>query len=283
MLVPLHRSSQLDWNCCVLYQEVTTEALICPDNVTKQVQGSGYKTLARNILAFHELGKIPLNINISRLDDVSGIQETLKSHKASYHKSCYNKLSNLKLQRAQKRKTEEVSEEISPVKMRSVQSVKPKPASTSVCFFCDSSGGDLHRASTIDIDKKVRWYATELQDTKLLAKQAMGDMHAVDADYHTKCLVGLYYRYRKLPKHLQKDTSQKHLEDIALAELVSYIEETRTTDNVICIFKLSHLAKLYKSQLSQLNAHVPDRVNTTRLKDMTFIANAPHESNPSRS
>ena len=124
-----------NWNCCVLCQEVTTEALICPDNVIKQVQGSGYKTLAQNILAFHELGKIPLNINISRLDDGSGIQGTLKSHKASYHKSCYSKLSNLKLQRAWKRKTEEVSEEISSVKTRSVQSVKPKPASTSVCFF----------------------------------------------------------------------------------------------------------------------------------------------------
>ena len=100
----------------------------------------------------------------------------------------------LKLQRAQKRKLENLSEEISPVKTRSVQGVKYLSVRSTICFFCDDNGGDLHRASTIDIDKKVRWHATELQYTKLLAKLAMGDMHAIDAFYHTKCLVGLYNR-----------------------------------------------------------------------------------------
>ena len=42
-------------------------------------------------------------------------------------------------------------------------------------------------------------------------------------------------------------------------------------DNDIHIFKLSHLAKLYKSRLSQLNARVPDRINSTRLKERLLL------------
>lgn len=267
--------SPTDWSCCVLCQDVTKEPLVSPRNATKQTHGSGYETLAQNIAAFHDLGCVPLNINVSRLDDGSGIQETLTSHNASWHKSCYNQFNNLKLQRAQKRKSSDFSEEISPVKTRSVQGVKQKTASCSICFFCDETGGTLHRASTIDIDRKVRLYATELQDTKLLAKLAMGDMHAIDADYHTKCLVGLYNRIRQVRKCSEKDKRQESLEGIALAELVSYIEETRTSDDGIHIFKLSHLLKLYKFRLSQLNAYVPDRVNSTRLKER-LLFQLPH-------
>lgn len=62
----------------------------------------------------------------------------------------------------------------------------------------------------LEIDKKVRWYATELHDTKLLAKMAMGDLRAINADYHTKCLVGLYNRFRRICKHSETDTSQNH-------------------------------------------------------------------------
>ncbi len=216
-----------DWNNCVLCQEVTQEPLVCPFNVTKEVYGSGYDTLAHYLTAFNEIGAVPMNINVSRLDDGSGILNTLKSHKASWHKQCYNKFSKLKLERAQKRKSVNDSDMASPVKTRSVQGVDDKSSGNKRCFFCDDDAGDMHRASTIDIDQKVWLCAMELQDTKLLAKLAMGDMHAIDADYHTKCLVALYNRYRQIvSKRSDEDTSQETLEGIALAELVAYSEET---------------------------------------------------------
>ena len=51
-------------------------------------------------------------------------------------------------------------------------------------FFCDEPGEQLHKASTTDIDTHVRECATKLNDSGLLAKLAMSDMHALDALYH---------------------------------------------------------------------------------------------------
>ena len=66
------------------------------------------------------------------------------------------------------------------------KSIEPK------CFFCDQAGGEIHEASTMDIDSRVRECAFKLCDTKLLAKLAMSDMHALHARYHRKCLIALY-------------------------------------------------------------------------------------------
>ena len=50
----------------------------------------------------------------------------------------------------------------------------------------------MHKASTMELDQKVRAYAIELQDTKLLAKLIGSDMIAIDAQYHVKCLLSFY-------------------------------------------------------------------------------------------
>ena len=50
--------------------------------------------------------------------------------------------------------------------------------------FYDEPRWQLHKASTTDIDTHVRECATKLDDSGLLAKLAMSDMHALDAQYH---------------------------------------------------------------------------------------------------
>ena len=48
-----------------------------------------------------------------------------------------------------------------------------------------------------------------------------------------------------------------------MAELVAFIEDNaKQTD-----FKLSFLSKLYSARLEQLGAYVPERVNSTQLKE----------------
>ena len=65
-----------------------------------------------------------------------------------------------------------------------------------MCIFCDNPAGSvgLHKPSTFEVDFKVRTFATELSDTKLLVKLACGDMVAIDAQCHAKCLTKLYKR-----------------------------------------------------------------------------------------
>ena len=94
--------------------------------------------------------------------------------------------------------------------------------------------------------------ATELKDTILLAKLSSGDMVAKDAVYHKHCLTGLFTRHRSSIRQKESSVFDDKLscEAMALAELVSYIEEMRQTDE--CIFKLSSIVNLYKTRLEQL-------------------------------
>ena len=67
------------------------------------VKGSSYKIIADNILEFEELGCIPLGIDISRPDEVLGIEITFPINNAKWHKGCKNKFDRQKLDCARKR------------------------------------------------------------------------------------------------------------------------------------------------------------------------------------
>ena len=96
------------------------------------------------------------------------------------------------------------------------------------CLLCDQSDRNLHKASTFEIDGKVRKYASELHDTKLLSKLAGGDMVPIGAVYHTNCLVALYNRARKkYSTENADDQPASRLHVIAFAEVVSHIEGFR--------------------------------------------------------
>ena len=115
------------------------------------------------------------------------------------------------------------------------------------CFFCNELGGEMHKASTKNIDNHVRECATKLCDTSLLAKLATSDMLALDAQYHRKCLIALCNRMRKHCSDETKftDNNSMSVEAVALAELVSYMEELTQDDDTVPLFKLSDLIKLY--------------------------------------
>ena len=106
--------------------------------------------------------------------------------------------------------------------------------------------------------------ANELQDTLLLAKLCSGDMIVMDAVYHKHCLTALFTRYRSSIWQSVLD-EKLTCEAIALAELISYIEEIRKTDE--SIVKLSDVVHL---RLEQLGGDTSKRINATHLKDKLF-------------
>ena len=101
-----------------------------------------------------------------------------------------------------KRKSDEDAEGVSPVKTRSSLGIVGNEADAEQlrCFFCEKPGGSLHRASSFNLDRDVRWCALELQDCKLLAERSLCDMPAIDVYYHNMCLVALYNRARSVKK-----------------------------------------------------------------------------------
>ncbi len=48
-----------DWDKCVLCQEVTSESLKCPADSKRSMDGTGYKTLVDNLLAFKKIDCLP--------------------------------------------------------------------------------------------------------------------------------------------------------------------------------------------------------------------------------
>ncbi len=262
-----------NWSICVLCQEVTDEKLTDPRNAKNKTIGSGYKTLAENLVGFESLGQVPLDIDTSRLNDGQGIKQTLIDNNAKWHASCARACSKMKLDRKRKSglKNEAQQESISPVKTRKSLTTKQdeEKKEVNVCFFCEKgefynkNKEKFHEALTPNISKNVKECATYLHDSKILTKLAVRDMGAQDAVYHLSCLSAYYYKATYKPK---ESSSECNYDVTVLAELISYIEDSKHDDD-ITIFKLSDLSKLYISCLNQLQPDTKHQVNSTRLKD----------------
>ena len=70
------------------------------------------------------------------------------------------------------------------------------------CFFCDSPDGTLHKVLTFQPEKRVWKCANILEDNAPLGKLSARDMIALDAMYHSPCLLNLY---RVQPKGERSD------------------------------------------------------------------------------
>ncbi len=267
------QAAHTNWKLCVICQEQTTESLTSPAHSKRQDIGRGYKSLAENLVKFNELGNLPRTLQLDRIDEGQGIEAAMVANEAKWHHTCMLRYNNTMLRRAEKRthpsrentKGDDVSHKRSKLRPSSTEA----NASKASCFFCGQSAGSagLHEASTFQIDRRVRESAALVEDTLLLARLSMGDMVALEAKYHAKCLLALYNRARKVKTDAQQGTDrEREISGIVVAELVMYIEETRLETSTAPVFKLADLAHLYMSRMEQLGFVSDTRVNTTRLK-----------------
>ena len=113
----------------------------------------------------------------------------------------------------------------------------------------------------------MRVCATLLGDAELLSRLSDGDMIALEAQYHPRCLIKLYNRTRKAQSTGSQDTNQERtMSAVVFAELVLYIEETREDEEMAPVFRLADLVQLYLSRMEQLGVQLDTRVHSTRLK-----------------
>ena len=125
--------------------------------------------------------------------------------------------------------------------------------------------GEVHKFCTFDADENVRTIATELKDTKLLSTLAGGDLIAIEAKYHLKCLVGLRNRYRSFKRKSRKilpNTEEKMIESIVFVELTNYMEKSVIGGTLL--FTLKELYALYVDRLQNLG--VRKYVHRSRFK-----------------
>ena len=85
----------------------------------------------------------------------------------------------------------EVEETISSSPVKARRSSVGRYNFQTLCFFCDDydSSSNLHCASTLNVDKKVRDCAVLLNDRKRIAKLSAGDLIAMEAKTMSSALL----------------------------------------------------------------------------------------------
>ena len=115
---------------------------------------------------------------------------------------------------------------------------KRKVSDYTVCIFCENRGKELHEVATFsNVDETVRRMATELKDTDLLAKLAGGDMVAIEAKYHTNCMVSLRNRCRSFVRSSSTDETPDTQNDMTKAR--AFAEIWKTVAKLAIIFSSS--------------------------------------------
>ena len=253
-----------NWELCVICQEVTAEPLTSPLNSKRNDIGKGYQSLAENLVKFDELGKLPRTLHLDRLNEGQGIETAMITNKVKWHKTCRLHYNNQMLQRAGKREHQSPEIDDAPRKCSRLKSLLKSDGK--LCFFCGEEGGTdgLHELTTFQVDQRVHKCAKLTGDSFLLAKLSLGDMVALEAKYHTKCLLALYNRARKVQAPQQQISSKDDVvSGIIFAELVMYIEEVCLEASISPVFKLTDISQLYMSRMQQFGVMRDKRMHTT--------------------
>ena len=203
---------------------------------------------------------------IKHLENFSTV---LRKKQGKWHKSCQLRFNSTKLARLRKRVHEGSTEE--QVKRKSIRSTTAHSESEKLprkCFFdCndESNKKTLHSVTTFEVDRRVRKMATEMNDSVILAKLSQGDMIAIEACYHAKCLSS-YYNKSRAKERENKCKSDAVLYGVALAEIVAHIEEQKD-EAKITVFKVAELIKMFCNRIEELGLDLEGRIHSTHFKD----------------
>jgi len=108
-----------NWALCCLCQQEAGKDLRCP--YSKECYYTAYDSLEADLKNFVDNDlPIPLGVNLECLDDGSGIANTLKTNKATYHNGCRSLFRSGALQRQAKKREMDNSAiaTVSPKKIR---------------------------------------------------------------------------------------------------------------------------------------------------------------------
>ena len=145
----------LKWNLCIICQCETEECLTCPANSKRHDVSAGYQTIASYISAFLQIKHLSLSLHPEIANAGENLAETLPLRKASWHKTCSNRFSKTKLDRAKKRSIS-LDENASPQEKYTRSSRHGVANPVDVCFFCEKGPLDtLHEFSTFEANSRV--------------------------------------------------------------------------------------------------------------------------------
>ena len=128
---------------------------------------------------------------------------------------------------------------------------------TKTCSFCDGTN-ELISCRSNNLFEHVKIWATYLFDARLLAKLSEGDMVAIEAQYHKKCLTKFFNSY-KSKKRAEIPVAEllREIERKALKDVVNYVKDQVTLcfeTNSTPVFTQKSISDLYNARLIHFGA-----------------------------
>ena len=269
----------IKWSLCVLCQEKTSEVLKCPANSKHTADiAKVYANTVSLLKRFNESGNIPNKFhqrNASFISTGSDVEKLFLEKKVSWHHSCKSLITESKLTKLSSKRKSEGEVGAVPVLKKITRSQIPKfdPNTCFVpgCSIETSEDEQLHEVMSKELDERFRSYAMTMNDSELLTKLAPGDLIALEAKYHSTCVLAYFNRVRSKLRQSRPSTIAEQVqkfESQALLKLVSEMEVHRY-DADAAPFVMSELVDQYdKLVIEILPNNLPQpTTHSTRLKN----------------
>jgi hypothetical protein len=158
--------------------------------------------------------------------------QELALQNATWHRSCYQEVTNT---RKLKRAKEKCEKEDGPTSSKRKKEEGKKltwsqtcPYNKELCFFCDQAAGNkdpLHSVSTMSAGQSIRAAVEILGDEKMQTKLATSidanDAHAIDIKYHKNCYLN------NLTNILRRSQFQSSEDNAETAGRIEFLHITR--------------------------------------------------------
>ena len=161
---PLSCAPETDWRkCCLCQTDKKEELKSPPTHYACSPENDGYSMIAIKVPLFQEINQQPIRLDMSRLDDGGGIEETLRRNNAKYHRSCRLMFSNSKLDHARKR-----AADIQNDPGEGHSKMHRTTLEVQQCFLCEKMEpvSKLRQAMTMQLNDRLNECARNLNDGK---------------------------------------------------------------------------------------------------------------------
>ena len=241
----------MDWALCCLCQGEDKSSKDLRRPYSKECYHTAYQSLEEDLKIFAENDvTLPLGVNLNRLNDGSGIANTLLGNKAIHHNGCRalfrQNMVQRELQKRQRNEHESEGATFTPKKTRlsfnaSLDREKPQ------CVCCEKyeedSGEALHRARSANCGKNILKCALESQNWVVYARLNTSvnaeDAEAADIHYHQSCYVKLRNAARVMAIKSNNVGKREELtyDPLVVAQLVAFVQFNHSPPQTVCFEK----------------------------------------------
>lgn len=243
--------TNFEFELCVLCQKQTKEELVCPlDNPIAVRRDEAYTDIISLVKQFKELDDEP-HPNLELPDEVS-----MRTIRASWHKSCRQLYRGAALDRAKRRSSEGSAPRQKIPRLTNVN--------RNVCLFCgDETSTTDHSFEKLPLTEDMHAKAVSLGDDHVVSCLAEGDLVAIEAKYHRNCYTGFNRRYNEMVQSKEHNKANENIELMIENELLQFINEE--VAGGCRMFALQDLTDMKTEMLEQHG--IQYKVNRTRLKE----------------